>query len=110
MRTLKSALLSGPGLLLTYILTCADKSTHACLNQLRNDDSRVIVVGFLGNHCTFDAGVAEWSASPAHVCDIVVTVPLWEQVQTVYARGDLDDEGVARDHMSGHIEVFLVAV
>ena len=63
-----------------------DLQKYSCLIT---HDSRVIMVGFLGTHSIFRIGVARWSTSQGHVCDIVVTVPLWERVRTVHAHGDI---------------------
>ena len=46
----------------------------------------------------------EWFTSPAHICDVVVTVPTWHDRQAVYRKGEFDDDGVTEHDMSGHDE------
>ena len=61
-------------------------------------------MGFLGNRCTFDGGVVQWSTSPAHVCDVIVAVPTRHDTQAVNKKGEFDDDDVTEHDMSGHDE------
>ena len=78
--------------------------TCAFVTTLRTDDPRVLVVGFLGNRCTFDGGVMKWPTSPAHICDVIVAVPTQHDKQAVYKKGEFDDDDVTEHDMSGHDE------